>query len=327
MKNKLIALIGLSVLSQSIVLAQEFNFNDGSITDTTGQVELVPFNIFGSGQLPPPASGTIEAVDGQLKLSASHLGMGTSFDPTILGTILGPTRIGVFNPTQYEDFKISVLVTELENLADTGNIPSVLIAARLTDIGPGTTKGYAIQLGPSTGSGRTITMAKIINENPVTFLHDDGTHKGGSFDFNEQSQYLITFTGVGSVLTATIDDLTTEDSRGMKFSVEDTEFSAGETGVVIATQLVFPEQSISASIDNFIVGPAPVLPEPPALKIEQSVTLTWPMIEGNFQLESSIISRGVWRLESVPVIEVDGFLQATVVMDEFNRYFRLSPIE
>lgn len=316
----------MSVLSQSIVLAQEFNFNDGTLTDTTGQVELVPFNIFGSGQLPPPAAGTIEAVDGQLKLSASHLGMGTSFDPTILGTILGPTRIGVFNPTQYEDFKISVLVTELENIADTGKIPSVLVAARLTDIGPGTTKGYAVQLGPALGSGRSITMAKIINENPVPFLHDDGNHKGLTFDFNEQSQYLITFTGVGSLLTATIDDLTTE-SRGIKFSVEDTEFSAGATGVVLATQLEVAEQSISAAVDNFIVGPAPVLPEPPALKIEQSVTLTWPMIEGNFQLESSIISRGVWRIENVPVIEVNGFLQATVVMDEFNRYFRLSAIE
>lgn len=326
MSSKFLLSLTCGLLALNSVQSQTFNFDDNTLLDTTGQVSLIPFNIFGSGQLPPPASGTLDTSEGSLRLSATHFGMGTSFDPSILGTILGPTRIGVVNPTPYQDFKVSALIKDAGALGDTGLNPFILIAARLTNIGPGTTNGYAVQMGHTEGGTRAVGLVKIVNELPTWFKLNEKGGEVASFLHTDQSQYLITFTGIGSVLTVEIDDLSTE-TPGFVFSVVDTEFSAGATGILSSAPLPDPEQPVTAVIDNFTVGPAPVLPEAPALTIEQSVKLTWPLIEGNFQLESSVASDGIWRKVETPVFEVDGTLQATVVIDEVNRYFRLRPIE
>ncbi len=326
MKHKYLAALLLGSFVFNNIQAQIFNFDDNSLSDTTGQVSLVPFNIFGSGQVPPPAAGSIEASEGVLRMSATHFGMGTSFDPSILGTILGPTRIGVINPTPYQDFKVSVLVTDAGTLGDTGFNPFILLGARLSNVGPGTTAGYAVQLGFASDGKRSIGLVKIVNEQPATIKINGGKIDGFSFPHTEQSQYLITFTGMGPVLTVEFDDLST-DAPALVFSVVDADFSAGATGILLAAPVQIPEQSVTAMVDNFTAGPAPVLPEAPALTIAQAVKLTWPIIEGNFQLESATELLGAWRKVDAPVFEMDGTLQATVVVDEVNRYFRLRPIE
>lgn len=327
MNYKYLTALMVSAFALHSIQAQTFNFDDNSLTDTTGQVSLIPFNIFGSGQLPPPASGALDTSEGELKLSATHFGMGTSFDPSILGTILGPTRIGVVNPTPYQDFKVSCLVTNPGDLGDTGLNPFLYLGARVTDVGPGTTKAYAAWLGYSLDGQLSIGLVKIINEAPEYLLKEDGTEYSVKINnSSEQSRYLITFTGIGSVLRVEADDLSTE-APGLNFSTVDTEFSAGATAIILAAPFEQAEQSITATIDNFTAGPAPILPEGPALTIEQSVKLTWPVIEGNFQLESATELDGFWVEVGAPVFEVDGMLQATVVIDEVNRYYRIRPIE
>lgn len=52
MKYKYLAALLVSSFVFSNIQAQVFNFDDNSLSDTTGQVTLVPLNIFGSGQLP-----------------------------------------------------------------------------------------------------------------------------------------------------------------------------------------------------------------------------------------------------------------------------------
>jgi hypothetical protein len=326
-RKKLLSTIVFCFVSLNFVQSQTFNFDDNTLMDTTGTVSLVPFNIFGSGQIPAPASGTLDTSEGKLRLSATHFGNGTAFDPTILGTILGPTRIGVVNPTPYQDFKVSILITDTGSLADTESNPLVLLGARLTDVGPGTTKGYGIALSADINGQPSIVLYKIVNENTIIMKREDGSEYAfGVSNLSKQSQILLTFTGVGPVLTVDTDDLTT-DVPGYSFSATDTEYTAGVSGVIVAAFNPNPEQSVTAAIDNFTSGPAPILPAAPELTIAQSVKLTWPMMEGNFQLESSPSLNYVWRKVETQVFEVDGMLQATVVVDAENSYFRLRPIE
>lgn len=326
MKIKFIAVLGLCAFSINFIQAQVFNFDDGSLTDTTGEVTLVPFNVFGSGQIPEPASGTIDASGGDLRLSATHFGNGTSFDPAILGTILGPTRIGVINPTPYQDFEVSFLITDPGTTGEDGRPPATIIAARVTDAGPGTTKGYGVQFGVDKILERAVVaLVKINNESLTVFEREDGKNQAYSFDNTDASKYLITFTGRGPVLEVFVDDLSTE-THGITWSTVDTEFQAGVTGIIVAAWESDPEKSVTAAIDDFSSKPAPELPEAPELAIQQAVQLSWPLVEGSFQLETTRELIGAWRKMDIPVIEVDGTLQATVLKDATNRYFRLRPI-
>ena len=328
--NKLNKTLLYSVLALGAFQAhsQTYNFDDGSLTDTTGQTTLVPFNIFGSGQIPAPASGTISAADGVLNLSANHFGMGTAFDPTVLGTILGPTRVGVVNPVPYEDFEVSMIVTDPGTIGDGGTNPWILLGARLTDVGPGTTKGYAAEIGRSIDeSFPTISLQKIENEVLTSFELSDGSVLGATVvSHNENSQYKIVFTGKGSLLTVYFDNLSNE-APGIYFSVNDDTYTAGVSAVLIAAGNDQPEVSISSKIDDFVSRAAPVLPTPPALTITETVLLTWPLMEGNFILETALKLDGVWYKVPSPVVEAEGELRAVVPKDYDRKYFRLRAVE
>ena len=326
MKMHCIAALGLCVFSLNFIQAQVFNFDDGSLTDTTGEVTLAPFNIFGSGQIPAPASGTLEVSNGELRLSAAHFGNGTASDPAILGTILGPTRIGVVNPTPYQDFEVSVYLTDPGTIEGTGEIPITLIGARLTDVGPGTTKGYGVQVGMNAvGDLLAVGLVKSLNEFPTFMKREDGASQAYAFPFTEASQFLITFTGRGSVLEVFVDDLSTE-TNGITFTSVDTEFQAGVTGFLVGAYINDPEKSVMAAIDSFSARPAPELPEAPELTIQEAMKLTWPSVEGNFELQTTRDLIGAWRKVDAPVINVDGTLQATVLKEATNRFYRLRPI-
>ena len=325
MKIKFIAVLGLCAFSINFIHAQVFNFDVGSLTDTTGEVTLVPFNVFGSGQIPEPASGIIDASGGDLRLSATHFGNGTSFDPAILGTILGPTRIGVINPTPYQDFEVSFLITDPGTTGEDGRPPATIIAARVSDAGPGTTKGYGVQFGVNGIGQAVVALVKINNESLSVFEREDGKNQAYYIDHTDASTYLITFTGRGPVLEVFVDDLST-DELGITWSTVDTEFQTGVTGIIVAAWESDPEKSVTAAIDNFSSKPAPELPEAPELAIQQAVQLSWPLGEGNFQLETTRELIGAWRKMDIPVIEVDGMLQSTVLKEATNRYFRLRPI-
>ena len=302
--------------------AQTYNFDDASLTDTTGQTTLVPFNIFGSGQIPAPADGTISAADVVLNLGATHFGMGTAFDPTVLGTILGPTRIGVVNPVPYEDFEVSMVITDFGGLD-----PFFLLGARLTDFGHGTTKGYGVQIGyrPSSGN-RQISMVKIENENPEFISINSELNASTLSDFTEDSQFKIVFTGRGSLLTLFVDDLST-DEPGYYFSANDDTFTAGVTGIIVAAGLSTPEVTVAGKIDDFVSRPAPNLPTPPSLSIAEAVMLSWPMMEGNFVLDSAPSPFGRWTQVETPVVEVDGELRASVIKRAAKQYFQLRAVE
>ena len=327
MKKHCIAALGLFVFSLNFIQAQVFNFDDGLLTDTTGEVTMVPFNVFGSGQIPAPASGTLEVSDGELRLSATHFGNGTAFDPAILGTILGPTRIGVINPTPYQDFEVSVHLTDPGTIQENGSVPITLIGARLTDLGPGTTKGYGVQIGKNAvGDLLAIALVKSHNESITVMKREDGADQAYAIPYTEETTFLITFTGRGSVLEVFVDDLSTE-TYGFTFTAVDTEFQAGATGFLVGAYLEDPENSVTAAIDSFTARPAPELPEAPELTIQEAMKLTWPAVEGNFELQTTRVLIGAWRKVDVPVINVDGTLQATVLKEATNRFYRLRPIE
>ena len=153
--------------------------------------------------------------------------MGTAFDPAVLGTILGPTRIGVANPVGYVDFEVSMTITDTGTIGDDGPNPWILLGARITDFGPGTTKGYAVQLGRTTENKRSFSLVKIENEATTYLNFSDGNDASiGIENYTEISQYKIVFTGIGSLLTVFIDDLTTE-APGFYFSVNDDTYTAG----------------------------------------------------------------------------------------------------
>ncbi len=309
-------------------VSQIYSFDDGTLTDTTGQISLAPFNIFGSGQLPPPASGTIAASEGVLNLSATHFGSGTSFDPTILGAILGPTRIGVLNPVPYADFEVSVEITDTGTISDGTLNPTTILAARITNPGPGTTSGYGVQMGLNlAGDTRTISLVKIVNESPIIFKYPEGGDVAiAASNGIPNGRYKIIFTGRGSLLTVFVDDLETENP-GLSFSFSDSEFTAGISGIIVAAPFASAESSVSAKYDNFVSRAAPVLSETPPLTINPAVLLSWPMVEGNVVLESARSLRGPWRVLSVPLVEANGMLNAAVVRQGDQQYFRLTAVE
>ena len=49
-------------------------------------------------------------------------------------------------------------------------------------------------------------------------------------------------------------------------------------------------------------------------------------LSGDFQLEAASEILGAWQLVDAPVMEINRMLQATVVMEEVNRYCRLRPV-
>ena len=263
-----------------------------------------------------------------LNLSATHFGNGTSFDPTILGTILGPTRIGVLNPVPYADFEVSVEITDTGTISDGTLNPTIILGARLTNPGPGTTSGYGVQLGMNaTGDSRTISLVKIVNESPNIFQYPEGGDAAVRIvNGTPNGRYKIIFTGRGSLLTVYVDDLDTE-IPGASISFSDSEFTAGISGIIVAAPFASAESSVSAKLDNFVSRAAPVLGETPPLYINPAVLLSWPMVEGNVVLESAPSLRGPWRVLSVPLVEANGMLNAAVVRQGDQQYFRLTAVE
>lgn len=215
--------------SVSAAVLDQDDFNDG---DDAGWQRFDPFAGFGA-----PGAWTLTGGTYRLESPASPM-----------PTVLGPSRAGsIRSGTAYGDARVAV---DLVNW-DTSHDQAFGLLARLTDVGLGTTDGYAMTY--NIGS-QEITITRIDNEAAVNLTETAVTILPGN-------SYRLEFELVGSKLTGRAYNLTNLALPLAVVTWDDTTYSAGLPGLV-----VFDNTSTNGSpntlgargtFDNFEVSSVP----------------------------------------------------------------------
>ena len=167
---------------------------------------------------------------------------------------LGQARAGSYRAdTTYTDFSVSVDLIDWDNTLPQYFGPT----ARLSDLGLGTTGGYAFFYFSESGHAR---LNRIDNELSSAPDQPDPTN---DFEANldPAKDYRMTFSGVGGNLLGQIFDLTDLSTPLARLAAFDSTYTSGHSGIVVVADSPIPELPISAgdaTFDNFVA----TVPEP-----------------------------------------------------------------
>jgi hypothetical protein len=203
------------------------NFNSGTDAGWTHYQPLQPLGAGGTWSF--PGGNTY-------RIQAAHT-------PS-LGT-LGPGRAGsVRTNLTYTDFNLGVDVVNWDN-----TVPqSFGLAARLSNIGLGTTNGYLFFVD-STGG---LDIYRVDGEVTHSIASDPLSLLAGA-------SYRFTFRGVGGTFTGQVFDLAnpTVPLATVTNAAPDTAYASGSPGLVVAENTSGPISGADATFDNFSASPVP----------------------------------------------------------------------
>jgi hypothetical protein len=256
------------------------NFNDGNdTTPAPAWTRYDPIQILGQIFINPavPPQNTWSFPGGNTyRLQAS-----VSVDPGNFG----PGRVASVRPVVQSNFRVAVDIVDWDAFQD----QAIGVLTRLSDIGPGSTDGYALTYQVADGD---IDISKVTNEQPsgVAVSGED------SFVMDPAKDYRFVFTGQGSTLRALVFELPETMNPLVDCLGSDASYAAGVNAL-----LGFDNSggfgTADVTFDNY--SDTPIANPNVSLTLGSGpggeVTITWPaQIEGVWVLETTSTLGGAW---------------------------------
>jgi hypothetical protein len=169
---------------------------------------------------------------------------------------LGPGRAASYRgDLSYTTFFVQADVVNWNNAVP----QSFGLAARLSQVGLGTTDGYLLLYDTSNGD---FDIYRVDNEG-VTSL------AGGTFTLTAGTAYRFTFEGTGGTFTGSVATVATPDTPLLTISnaAPDTTYAGGFSGLLVAENTSGPINGADATFDNYLSAPVNPIPEPSALAL------------------------------------------------------------
>ena len=250
--NKLAFLLLVAAVP-AFLHAQTDDFNDGN---DAGWTRFNPIGV-----------GSFSVVNGAYRLRTSP-----SPDPVNFG----PGRAGSLRNVTYTDFYVTVDIVNW----DTNVNQAFGILARCTQVGPGTTDGYAMTWD---AGGRDLDISVFTNERPAGVQGQSG----GGADLIAGRTYRMVFIGKGSQLTGEVYDTTNLDTPLASITGTDTNWTSGVAGLIVYDNTSAANGTTDTTFDNYFALDF----QPPRLKIVafpfQEFQITWPAEPTNYVLQHS----------------------------------------
>lgn len=232
-RRALISLLVLATSHASYAVTISDDFNDGNDTGWTRYQPLQPFDAGGTYSFPGGNSYSIAA-----PVSPNPGGV-------------GPARAGSFrNDGTYTDFNMRVDILDWDTAQ-----PDMIIGllGRTTNIGLGTTNGYAVLLDV----GGTFGIQVIAGEQGTTVVGTSPVALSPIVD------YRIVFNGSGQSFSAELYDLTNLGAPLVTVSGTDGTYASGVNGIFVYDGSGGGSATARATFDNYLT--ATPIPEPSAL--------------------------------------------------------------
>jgi len=285
-------------LAQLPCLAQRDDFNSG--TDSPNWFQYDPLAAAGApvGTWSFPGGNTY-------RIQSS---------PSPNPTVLGPGRAGSIRiDMDYTDFYVCVDIVNWDSSLD----QNFGILARLTQVGLGTTDGYAMTYQVA---DQDLAITAFTNEDP-----DLPGRVGplGSVTLVPGFSYRFAFLGQGQQLTARVYQLPNLDVPLTEITGTDANFNAGECGLI-----AFSEANVNTDVtfDNYLASDV----EPPKLSIDLSsfgdLTVSWSTNATGYVLQgASVLDSLSWTNlpGPYPVVGDQFTWIGTDTFTEFTKYYRL----
>jgi hypothetical protein len=242
--HRLASLAFLIAVSTTATARADFSydFNDGK---DTGLTHYDPLMMYGSG-----ASYTFPV------LGAGNDGYRLMSNPSASLGMLGVARVGSYQGSQsFGDFRESVDVVAWNGQLDQG----IGLAARLGNVGLGTSNGYFLHYNPNATGGTGIVLERIDGEQS-----SDSTTGASLALLDPKVGFRLVFTGVGSTLTGQIFALNNLNTALATVTLVDSTYKSGFTGILATGILDGSNSSVDATYDNFR---ASAVPEPASVAL------------------------------------------------------------
>jgi hypothetical protein len=231
-------------------------------------------------------------------------------------TVVGPGRAASLRPEIYTDFYVAVDLVNWDNSLD----QAIGLLARMTDLGPGTTDGYAMTYQVP---GHDIDITRIVNEGgPSVALNGED-----SVTLVPGHSYRFVFIGKGNLLTARVYELPDTVNPIMEASGVDPDPSPHTTGK--CGLIVFDNSDgtmvTDATYDNYFATDV----EPPRLTLVDlnfgDYWITWPVDGPQYVLQASSSLPGTTWDDLTPTGTSAGtyYYEFTPSADPAHRFFRL----
>lgn len=207
------------LLMAGALQAQTDDFNDGNDNGWTHYA---------------PLGGSFTVTSGQYSLFSN-----ASPDPFVFGA----ARVASLR----EDFTYTNFVESVDLINwDTSHDEGAGLLARVTNVGPGTSDGYAFSYA---SDSHEIDINVLNGEDPTNIA-------GTPLTLTPGSGYRLVFTGVGTLLTGSVYNLSNLSTPIATIHATDTEWSGGFSGLIAADSTF--TSTASATFDNY----AAAVPEP-----------------------------------------------------------------
>lgn len=288
-----------------IALAQTDDFDDG---DDQGWTQYDP--IGSHPQLPNIA--TFSFPNGGYRIQTS---------PSPAPGSVGPGRAGSLRmEVTYTDFYITVDIVNFDPDAD----QAFGILARCTEIGLGTTDGYAMTWDKAGGD---LDITAFLNEDPNAPNGHAVTVSGNDrAPLVPGRSYRMVFSGKGTQLTAEVYDLPNLDTPLASITGTDATYASGVAGLITFDNSSAETGITDVTFDNYFALPF----QPPRLKIEvlpfEEILVSWPAEPTNYVLQASSPLAVNWTDITDGIGEANGrrsYLDTS--LGQLHRFYRLRP--
>ena len=277
----------------ALLYAQSDDFEDGNDNGWTH------YNVIGVG--------SYTVANGGYRLRTS---------PSPNPAIYGPGRTGALHTDiTYTDFYISVDIVNW----DTNLNQAFGILARCTDIGPGSTDGYALTWDRG---GRDLDISIFTNEVPANVPGQ----APGNADLKPGKIYRMIFMGQGTRLTGEIYELPNLDTPLASIGCDSDRWPSGVCGLIVYDNTSAANGTTDTTFDNYLGLPS----RPPRLKIESldfgDIRISWPADPTNYVLQATSTLGVDWTDITENIGESGGirsYTDSSYVQD--LRFYRLRP--
>lgn len=280
------------------------NFNDGNDTANSPWDRFDPIG----GVTAPPASYLF--TNGGYRI----------YSPVPAAPDAGPARAGSFlRNAEYTDFYVSVDVIDFDDTVR----QAFGIAARINEVGLGTTDGYLFSWEPGSGTlpgtnNGDLDISRLVNEAPVGQIETapSGLH------LTRGKSYRFVFMGKGFDFEGQVYELPDTSNPLIRLPANDASalYPSGSVGLITADQGSGALNQGDATFDNFLVTTAE-----PRISVNLSggsVNLSWPQIP--FRLQSSpSVSPPVWSDVTSGITQAGDQNVYSVPATGSQQYFRL----
>jgi len=201
-----------------------------------------------------------------------------SSTPSPLPGVVGPGRVGSLRTdVTYTDFFLSVDILEWDPAAD----QAIGFIARVTNVGLGSTDGYAMTYDTGGGDFDLVSFTNEVPAQQVTLVGED------SVNMQPGQSYRYVFQGKGINFTIKVYRLPDTDTPIAEASGADATFTGGFCGLLAFDLSAQGNGITGVTFDNYFAAEV----EPPTLSVDLSdfgdLTLFWPTTAVGFILQAT----------------------------------------